>query len=147
MADKLYVLSVPDPDTNFGLFHELDPKTEAEAREYLATWYTEPKLSLAFRLFAAEVTEEPLDPPRYEHDCDRCVYAGRFGEYDAYFCPDGDDLRKYDSVVLRHGDDGPAYKSRPRHIHALDPEGFPEAAHYTAVFEEHPRKCPRQVKP
>jgi len=26
------------------------------------------------------------DGPRYRHTCDRCIFLGRFGDEDLYFC-------------------------------------------------------------
>lgn len=45
---------------------------------------------------------------RYKHDCDKCKPLGTYAEYDLYFCEQGGDL---DTVIARHGDDGPQYLS------------------------------------
>ena len=55
------------------------------------------RLKLCVTLFFKEIKmETPIDkelirlsetePARYEHDCDVCVYLGRYKEYDLYFC-------------------------------------------------------------
>jgi len=46
--------------------------------------------------------------PRFEHDCDRCVFLGIEGEHDLYFCVQGDGRP---TVVARYGDNGPDYTS------------------------------------
>ncbi|HVS78832.1 MAG TPA: hypothetical protein VHD84_00885 [Candidatus Saccharimonadales bacterium] len=43
-----------------------------------------------------EVTEQP----RYEHDCDDCVFLGQWGIYDLYYCP------REPTVLARTGPDG-----------------------------------------
>lgn len=30
-----------------------------------------------------------MDPPRFEHDCQNCIFLGGYEEYDLYFCPQG----------------------------------------------------------
>lgn len=30
------------------------------------------------------------DKPRFRHDCDVCEFQGRHGQYDVYFCSQGD---------------------------------------------------------
>lgn len=59
------------------------------------------------------VNEKPL----YEHDCDQCVFLGRFESdksldskktiFDLYLCGSND----YPTVVARYGVGGPEYKS------------------------------------
>jgi hypothetical protein len=50
--------------------------------------------------------------PRFEHDCEKCVFLGRLGlpegYYDLYFCEQG---RDFPTVIARFGDDGPDYNS------------------------------------
>jgi hypothetical protein len=50
--------------------------------------------------------------PRYKHDCTACIFQGRSGEYDLYFCPasEGD---WGGTVLARYGNDAPAYSSGP----------------------------------
>jgi len=45
------------------------------------------------------------DTPQYKHDCDRCIFLGREGEYDLYFCKDEP------TIICRYGNDGPEYGS------------------------------------
>ena len=44
--------------------------------------------------------------PKFEHDCDSCIYLGRFSEKDAYLCP-----KDLGSLILRYGDSGEEYSS------------------------------------
>jgi hypothetical protein len=46
--------------------------------------------------------------PRYQHDCDLCTPLGENGEFDLYFCPQGD---LPDTLIARFGDAGAAYMS------------------------------------
>ena len=55
---------------------------------------------------------------RFTHDCDSCAFHGRLGKYDVY--------RHNDTIILRHGNDGPEYLSYPaaiieRHLPPDDP--------------------------
>jgi hypothetical protein len=43
--------------------------------------------------------------PRYDHDCDACVYLGQYEQYDLYYCP-GEP-----TIVCRYSSDGPDYRS------------------------------------
>lgn len=46
--------------------------------------------------------------PKFEHDCERCVFLGHFDENDLYFCgQDG----VGPTVLARYDSDGPAYTS------------------------------------
>jgi len=44
--------------------------------------------------------------PRYQHDCDACVFLGEHKKYDLYFC--GGD---WPTVIARYSSDGPDYTS------------------------------------
>lgn len=153
MADRKYMVDLPDPSRP-GAFHSKGPLSAAEALSYLWQWFPDAEEDVLCPLFLTEVNQEgdeapaaglvlpspsvsELEAPRYRHDCTTCVYEGRFGRYDAYYCAAGD--TPHNTVVLRYGDEGSQYKSRPRFIHEKDPEGFAEAAAYTAVFAKHPR--------
>jgi hypothetical protein len=46
------------------------------------------------------------EPPRYNHDCDKCTYLGQYEEYDLYFCS-----KFLPTVIARYGNDGPLYTS------------------------------------
>ena len=56
--------------------------------------------------------------PRFRHDCDRCVYLGRFDyhvrgrfyRHDLYWCASLS-LDSLASFIARFGDDGPEYRS------------------------------------
>jgi len=43
--------------------------------------------------------------PRYEHDCDRCIFLGEDGIYDLYYCD------RTPTVVCRYGNEGREYGS------------------------------------
>ena len=158
MADKKFMVDLPDPSRP-GEFFEYGPVTAVGALEYLQQWFSGASREALFGLFATELEgaasaeslaeEEPRPPgdtppipdpgaARYTHDCPACTFEGRFGRYDAYFCRAGGD--EYATALLRYGHEGSQYKSRPRHLHERGPDGFPEAAVYTAVFAKHPRK-------
>jgi len=47
--------------------------------------------------------------PRFQHDCDKCIFLGHFNEHDVYFCPKSNG----GSLLARYGDDGPDYASSP----------------------------------
>lgn len=48
--------------------------------------------------------------PRFEHDCDECVFIGHYGGHDLYRCPQ----MGMPTIVARYGDDGAEYTSGPR---------------------------------
>lgn len=48
-----------------------------------------------------------MDEPRFQHDCDVCVWLGRMERWDLYSCPQNG----HPTVVARYGDDGPEYES------------------------------------
>ena len=45
--------------------------------------------------------------PQYQHDCDECLFLGRFKGNDLYYHPSDN----WPTVIARHGDDGPDYIS------------------------------------
>jgi hypothetical protein len=47
--------------------------------------------------------------PRYEHDCNHCVFLGQYGEYDLYYCPQP--MIHLPTIVARFGDWGGDYHS------------------------------------
>ena len=55
-------------------------------------------------------------PPRFQHDCEQCLYLGYSNEpgiqFDLYFCPNwGRSGSLGGSVLARYGSDGPEYES------------------------------------
>lgn len=48
------------------------------------------------------------DTPQYTHDCEKCVFLGRFEDMDLYYADHGG---LPDTVIARWGNDGPAYTS------------------------------------
>jgi hypothetical protein len=54
-----------------------------------------------------------MTTPKYEHDCDSCLYLGTecFDNqfFDMYFCPRCDE----GSLIARYSSDGPSYTSYP----------------------------------
>ncbi len=69
-------------------------------------------LDAGFRL---GIDEEPPAPPRFAHDCERCVYLGHVETEDAYACPQSG----WPTVVLRFADDEEAYRSAPEYVGLL----------------------------
>lgn len=144
-AKDKFMVDLPDSNRP-GEFFEHGPVSRDAALAYLRQWFPSAPEVLLVEMFVSrldgdeeeDVLEAAVPGPRYTHDCHRCVFEGRFGEYDAYFC--SSTLPDYDDVVLRYGADGSGYKSRPRAVHERDPSGFPEAGVYTEVFGRHPRK-------
>tara|TARA_R100001463_G_scaffold106247_2_gene160851 strand:- start:668 stop:997 length:330 start_codon:yes stop_codon:yes gene_type:complete len=41
---------------------------------------------------------------RYKHDCDNCVFLGRWKEFDLYYCPAAESNR--DNFIARYGTEG-----------------------------------------
>jgi len=41
---------------------------------------------------------------RYEHDCDNCVFLGRWKEFDLYYCPSAESNN--DNFIARYGTGG-----------------------------------------
>lgn len=54
-----------------------------------------------------------IDVPRYEHDCDSCIFLGSYAYhnqvYDLYFCNQA--VFSYPTVIARYGSEGPDYTS------------------------------------
>jgi hypothetical protein len=46
--------------------------------------------------------------PQYKHDCNRCVFLGRFKAVDLYFCNQGGSIP---TVIARYSSEGPDYTS------------------------------------
>ena len=46
--------------------------------------------------------------PQHTHDCAVCVNLGRFGNFDLYFCDEGNPVP---TVLARFGNEGPDYYS------------------------------------
>jgi len=44
--------------------------------------------------------------PRFKHDCDTCIFLGRFKRYDLYI-----HIEEPKTVIARYGSDGPEYVS------------------------------------
>ena len=56
------------------------------------------------------IAQDATAKPRYEHDCDKCQYLGRYSdeqydEADLYYCD------REPTVIVRYADDGPSYSS------------------------------------
>lgn len=53
--------------------------------------------------------------PRYEHDCERCIFLGQSGRFDLYFADHGGINYGYEpadaTIIARFGDEGSAYNS------------------------------------
>jgi hypothetical protein len=60
--------------------------------------------------------------PRYNHDCDKCVFLGEYEEYDLYFCGQGTLLTS--TVIARYSNNGEDYTS-----------GIDFATHYPPLIE------------
>lgn len=58
--------------------------------------------------------------PRHVHDCDACRFVGYVGPSDVY--------SHNDTVILRHGNEGPDYSSSPREIAKRIPAYAPALA-------------------
>lgn len=65
----------------------------------------------------ASVPAQAIEP-RYTHDCEACVFFGRWGSYDLYRCPQGG----IPTVVARFSSDGPDYMSA-REVEVDDSDG------------------------
>lgn len=46
--------------------------------------------------------------PKYQHNCDLCKFLGRYKKYDLYVCVRNNIA---DTVIARHGSNGPDYSS------------------------------------
>ena len=53
-----------------------------------------------------------MTEPRYEHDCDKCKYLGRWNEHDLWFCPQGS-LGGKGSILARVSSEPADYQSIP----------------------------------
>lgn len=47
-------------------------------------------------------------PPKWEHDCEDCVFLGSFDLHDLYYCEEGNPTP---TVIARFGSDEPNYRS------------------------------------
>lgn len=56
--------------------------------------------------------DQTQDKPRFSHDCDRCNFLGRIGQFDVYCCPQHGNP----TVVARSSSLGPDYASWPLHL-------------------------------
>lgn len=45
--------------------------------------------------------------PKYNHDCDKCVFLGNWAEHDLYWCSQNG----FPTVISRHGNEPDAYTS------------------------------------
>jgi len=65
-----------------------------------------------------------MENPKYVHDCDACIFLGRYynnetsEEMDLYFCGDGS---RDCTVLARYGDDGSEYSSGLVSIRVSEP--------------------------
>lgn len=71
-------------------------------------------------LIGYDCYRENLRTPVYTHDSDCCSYLGRFGDYDLYYCPQGN----IPTVIMRFGDEGPMYYSG---MTLAEGSGWPQA--------------------
>ena len=51
----------------------------------------------------------PMAKPRYNHDCDVCIFCGTREEFDIYWCPRSEHCGG--SLILRKGDEASNYYS------------------------------------
>lgn len=49
-----------------------------------------------------------MEKPRYQHDCNRCVFLGKNGEHDLYVC--AKDM-VIETIIARYSSNGPDYCS------------------------------------
>ena len=74
--------------------------------------------------------------PRYQHDCPACLFMGRHGKYDTYYCPSEAGGEHGGSVIARFGDEAGDYASSPVSCALtcdLNLEEHPEAPHVAYV--------------
>jgi len=50
------------------------------------------------------------ETPHHKHDCDDCIFLGRFNCHDLYFCKQGGKGFN-DTLIARYGSEGEAYIS------------------------------------
>lgn len=72
-----------------------------------------------------------MDQPRYEHDCERCVWLGRYKTYDFWWCPSSEGPT-FASVIGRWSSDGPDYISM--HPPGAFAHPLKERAWYTEIL-------------
>lgn len=60
-----------------------------------------------------------MEIPRYEHDCDKCIFLGYEGKYDLYTCFKEDEPIII-TLIVRYSSEGPDYYSGLSY--ALEPE-------------------------
>lgn len=103
---------------------ELEKSMEDERRDHLR-WHVghrdaDARCFRADRDFHRYVRDRFPEVPRWTHDCDKCVYLGRFDwsrdlQFDLWFADHGGMSPGFDpaycTVIARHGNDGPAYTS------------------------------------
>lgn len=53
--------------------------------------------------------EKAIESPRYQHDCDTCIFLGRKWHLELYFHPSSDAVLR--TVIARFGSEGPDYES------------------------------------
>lgn len=77
-----------------------------------------------------------MEAPKFQHDCDRCVFLGRMQECDCYLCPDVRVRGLGPTILVRHSDDASDYGSLlvslverdwPTHFRDGVPDLFAEA--------------------
>jgi len=49
--------------------------------------------------------------PRFQHDCDNCIFIGHFHNHDVHICPHDSLVGSF--VIARYGNDAPDYASAP----------------------------------
>jgi len=73
------------------------------------------------------------DTPQHKHDCDTCVFLGRFLQYDLYYADHGG---APDTVVARYGSEGHEYIS-----------GLAFVGHVSPLTEAYLRALTRGIEP
>lgn len=63
-----------------------------------------------FTVVLAPFLGDKIDAPRFQHDCESCLYLGQHDKADLYFC--GDQIvGSRCTVIARYSSDGPDYQS------------------------------------
>lgn len=57
--------------------------------------------------------------PRFQHDCDKCMFLGQVDEYDLYRCENP--KNPFQSHIARSGSEGPSYMSMPSTMAPVGP--------------------------
>jgi hypothetical protein len=57
----------------------------------------------------AKDEQQAPETPRYQHDCDDCVFLGCDASFDLYWHPSGNPEMR--TVIARFGNEGPEYHS------------------------------------